>query len=685
MSCTSCNGGYNKGYGYAVNGNKAVTSNVFGYQLFQDLASANEGQFLGQLNCPYPEASNYVIIGDTVAATLYAARLVANNKLVCNGSSCSITILTEGDQNGLEDFVLPTTGPQYLANWKQTSDTIETKYRRTNTIHWTQNRNTTTGGTPQRPVSVNQAVWDHVINTQTTNVDNGIVFSKAYHTGKGPLGDFAFSYVVPRVGPWWTSKTISKNIQARFYTSTQVYNLNEVELKVYRHLRNAFCLESVCLNIIAPRKSIMLDKIAYTCPTQPLQRQTNAINAANVANGTTSSNSGTSQCRGPEAQGYQMTFVTPPPSYEGWCPIPNDPMPNPITKQIFQSVYNTLRNMGGGNLYRYNVNSLSFEPSSTTTGATGTYTVSFKSGTTPETIYNANVIWMTNHIDYLRLLGESTFANNIITFPPYGSPEREGFSASTGLTPFPTTFRTVISIPKNNCLRDPPLNLTNYSIEGKVGDGVTSYVNFTLGERNGDGTPAWVIQAYTTDIDTYPIQNDGAVASANNINLPTSATDASGPQTLLIVEALYNPVNNTAAQRYAYYVGSGADTEVGVHVEFGRPEAEAAVYQDYITIVANILIAYTGDYYGFETVDDVALFFFGGQKSGAESGTPGQVQYALPSGVGSLTTTTIPREMTISTVLQTGTWLYGNATNVKLCPWTRTGSCTSDGCQFIPT
>lgn len=112
----------------------------------------------------------YAIIGDTVAATIYAKRLLNNN------ITQPISVISEGvDRSNIEDL----TDVSFAANNNK------------RILHY---------------VKVEQL---HMIPSGDNNSDSDDIDIQNeqiihYHVGSGPLSDFISAYIIPRVGPWFT-------------------------------------------------------------------------------------------------------------------------------------------------------------------------------------------------------------------------------------------------------------------------------------------------------------------------------------------------------------------------------------------------------------------------------------------------------------------------------------------------
>jgi hypothetical protein len=600
MSCTSCNqNDVNKIYSNNQSWQFGVATAGF------RISSPDTPGLITQ--CGFT-GNNYVVIGDTVASLLYAARLV-NSGIPGN----QIYVLTEGPSNlnYLPD-ITSVTYAQEPGNEIALNKSVPTlAYPHPSPVVDANNQVFRPPGTPD-------AIWNYIqtrqLNTNGTNGTAGISPGRTYYTGKGTFGDFAAAYIVPRAGPWFVGT--NKFLQARFYATTQTFSLNCAEVAIYSDLRTKFKLQSTCLNIIPginsnqnSVSSIMLNKPPNTnfpyCGT---------------------------------SQGYQMIFVEPDPNISpDWCPPNNTSVV--YTRQLYHNVERSLRtagvqfvtNMVGGSLRITNTNQ------NLNISVMGV----LDNTNTSVSIQNANIIWMVNSYDYARLTSISGYS---ILLP------------TTILTPL--TYRVVLSIPLvNGC----GVDLTNLVSQnrglGVVGDGVTTYVSFSLkpnsaSTTSGTNTPSWFVQAYTTNTDQYPISPSTANAEVP-INLASTPNS-----TLLVIEAVDTQ----------YYRTVGFDG-TNVTLTFAEPANEANSLSDFLIIAANILNTYTGQ--DFSNVNEVAEFFFGTKSSGSTNSVP--ITVAAP------VQTNLTREMTITTVLQTGAWLYGH--NSYPCPWNPAGTCPSNGCQ----
>lgn len=114
----------------------------------------------------------FAIIGDTVAATLYAKRLLNN------GVTTPISIITDGvDRTNIQDL----TAIDFAAD----NNRRILHYLETEQIHMV-------------PSGDNQdEADDTIVNPQAERIIH-------YHVGAGPLGDFIAAYHIPRLGPWFT-------------------------------------------------------------------------------------------------------------------------------------------------------------------------------------------------------------------------------------------------------------------------------------------------------------------------------------------------------------------------------------------------------------------------------------------------------------------------------------------------
>jgi hypothetical protein len=143
----------------------------------------------------------YVIIGDTVAATLYAKRLLVNN------ITQKITIIVEGKDRF-------NTGDITNVNFAPNNTKTILHYVRPEQIH------TIPAGDDD-----NQNDGDIIQNEQIIH----------YNIGSGTNGDFISAYMIPRVGPWFTHSSNGR-LENFLNESTLKYNLTKEELEIVNRL-----------------------------------------------------------------------------------------------------------------------------------------------------------------------------------------------------------------------------------------------------------------------------------------------------------------------------------------------------------------------------------------------------------------------------------------------------------------
>jgi hypothetical protein len=608
MSCTSC---------FTNTQNRCFSKNLSWETAFANAGTNNTCAAIGGIDCVYPggTGANYVIISDSSAAVLYAGRLL------CNGvPGSNIFILTAGQDN-IQLYPDITD-----VNWTQTRNN-EALILGDSLTYATLPNPTAANTSTALPQGIAQAVWDYIMRNQFQVASAGAANQltvKSYYRGRGILGDLSATYIVPRTGPWFIGT--DTRLQQRFFTSTQTFSLNPVEVQIYSQLRQRFRLFSSCLNMVVNTNSIMLNAAPnQQCPFSGI------------------------------SQGYQMVFLEPPTNSSDtpWCP-PTVSLSD-YTRQLYQSVRDAILSQG--------VRFITGVTSVSITGNTnGTVSIQYQptpstvggANPPPDPITNANIIWLTNSFDYTRWVNTSGAAN---LYP-------------SSNIPTPLTYRTVVNIPVVNCQGidltgciNANVNVDNGLVLGAVGDGVTSYISFSLransNTTNSPGAaPVWFVQAYTTNADHYPVSPNTANAEAS-VNLPNDANS-----TLLIIEAI-----NTQFVRRVNWDGTR------ITVTYAEPLQEARALQDFLVIAANVLNIYTGQ--DFPNEQAVAEFFFNLKPS--QSGNTS----TLPTTVAASTRTNVEREMTISTVVQIGSWLYGNS--AYPCPWSRraNGRCASGGCQAL--
>lgn len=160
---------------------------------------------------------NYAIIGDTVASTLYARRLLGNR------ITTHITLINEGSDK------------------VNISDLTSTKFAAINT---------------KRILHYLKAERVHLIPAGDISGedDNGLSNSQVdqvlyYHSGSGQLGDFISAYHIPRVGPWFSEA--SSNRLERFLTEFTLKSpLNNVELNIAAAIKSIWGLTSTSAVVV---------------------------------------------------------------------------------------------------------------------------------------------------------------------------------------------------------------------------------------------------------------------------------------------------------------------------------------------------------------------------------------------------------------------------------------------------
>lgn len=172
----------------------------------------------------------YAIIGDTVASTSYAKRLLSNQ------ITTSISIISEGSNKG--NFMSSNQESKTLDNYldqDNNSDIIINsdfaainnkrilRYLSTEQIHMV-------------PYDENSEEIGNIMNTQTERIIH-------YHVGSGPLGDFISAYHIPRLGPWFPH-TANGRIERFFNEYVVKSSLNSAEIIVVNRLADALQLTS---------------------------------------------------------------------------------------------------------------------------------------------------------------------------------------------------------------------------------------------------------------------------------------------------------------------------------------------------------------------------------------------------------------------------------------------------------
>jgi hypothetical protein len=173
-------------------------------------------------------APNVVIIGDTAHSFLYAARLHKNRY------EGNIYILVEGSDHMSDSDVQKT-------NFVVRQHANMLNYLRSEKIYFQ----------PSGNFGFFQGTQD------TANFDGNITID--YRHGDGVIGDFLSSYIVPRVGPWFTNKN-QKHLKSFIAKQTDSSCLSAAEMLVFERLRNMFAMSGVS-DFIVNRPSI-LDKTA---------------------------------------------------------------------------------------------------------------------------------------------------------------------------------------------------------------------------------------------------------------------------------------------------------------------------------------------------------------------------------------------------------------------------------------
>jgi len=139
--------------------------------------------------------SNIAIIGDTVAATLYAKRLLNN------GIMDKIYIISEGVNR--------------------------IKGQNINNMFFTQNNK-------QKILKYLSSEKIHILESNSCKQRERMI---NYHIGSGSLGDFIGAYHIPRVGPWF-SKSVSGNLGRFLYGTTVKSELTAQESIIVNRLQD---------------------------------------------------------------------------------------------------------------------------------------------------------------------------------------------------------------------------------------------------------------------------------------------------------------------------------------------------------------------------------------------------------------------------------------------------------------
>lgn len=201
-------------------------------------------QYRNNATLPATTNINYVVLGDTALATVYASKLFRTL-----GTNNQIYLMSNGNDltpnNSIDD-------PQSLNYIITNSETIN-KGLQSERIHLVLANN-------------------EVINTTLDRRD--LFFEKYYNykTGSGPLGDFITAYYTPFVGPWFTTDTNSE-IEVFVKNSTIQKPLTNNEMIAATNIAQLLNLE-MTQSIIATKPSILtLNNIFVYYSNNKLERQ----------------------------------------------------------------------------------------------------------------------------------------------------------------------------------------------------------------------------------------------------------------------------------------------------------------------------------------------------------------------------------------------------------------------------
>ncbi len=180
-----------------------------------------------------PADINYVIIGDTCLATIYATKLY--NTFRDSGSFPQIYMLTSGNDVTTDVSI---ENLNYIA---QNSQTIK-KSLTANLVHLVLASN--------EPVNSNLA-------------PGNIVFDQyyEYYTGAGPLGDGITAYYQPCVGPFFTSDSKGR-LENFVKASTIQKDLTQNETNVMNNIASLFSLAKTT-SVVATKPSILTQNYIF--------------------------------------------------------------------------------------------------------------------------------------------------------------------------------------------------------------------------------------------------------------------------------------------------------------------------------------------------------------------------------------------------------------------------------------
>jgi hypothetical protein len=163
----------------------------------------------------------YAIIGDTVAATLYAKRLISNR------ITAPINLINEGvNRINFDDI----TDTDFIAQNNKTS------------LHFLKSE------------KIHMVTYGHnEYNGENATCQQSQIIQ--FHVPQGPLGDFISAYHLPRLGPWFTHATDSR--AEKFFTcNTTKSPLNAQETTVTNYLSNLWHLPQTS-SFIVKKPSIL--------------------------------------------------------------------------------------------------------------------------------------------------------------------------------------------------------------------------------------------------------------------------------------------------------------------------------------------------------------------------------------------------------------------------------------------
>lgn len=156
----------------------------------------------------------YAIIGDTVAGTLYAKRLIGNKV------TTPISLINEGVSR------------TNLDNISDTSFVVENNKTSLQSLH---------------PEKVHMVGYGGSENHDDASTQQEQIIQ--LYTPSGPLGDFIAAYHLPRLGPWFTNSTDTR--AEKFFTQNTIRTpLNSQEVTVSNYIANLWHLSSTASFIV---------------------------------------------------------------------------------------------------------------------------------------------------------------------------------------------------------------------------------------------------------------------------------------------------------------------------------------------------------------------------------------------------------------------------------------------------